>query len=72
MTAKKRRGPGRPPGRKFTEEINGRLTPALRQLVDEAVSEAGCSESEWWRRAALFYVASGAPAVVPELADDDP
>lgn len=57
----KRRGPGRPKGRKYTEEVHARLSPALRALVDESVRERGITESEWWRLAALHFIAAGAP-----------
>lgn len=58
-----KRGPGRPKGRKYTSEVRARLSGTIRALVDESIRERGCTESEWWRRAALHYVAAGAPAL---------
>lgn len=60
-TDKPKRGVGRPKGRRYTEEVRARLTPGIRALVDESIRQRGCAESEWWRRAALHYVAEGAP-----------
>ena len=67
-----KRGPGRPKGsgtRGVTVHV--RMSPALQALANESARAHDVSPSEWWRRAALAYLAAGAPAVVPELADDD-
>jgi hypothetical protein len=56
----------------LTTELEVRASPALLQLITSASDAAGLSRSEWMRRAALYYLAAGAPSAVPELADDDP
>lgn len=53
------------------------FSKALRQAVRASSVKASsvggpvCVE-EWLRRAALYYLAAGAPPNVPEMADDDP
>lgn len=62
MATKQGRGPGRPKGSgTLGDLVRVRVSPALRTLAEESAQARGVSPSEWWRRAALAYLAAGAP-----------
>ena len=56
MSAKKKRGPGRPKGTHepavYTASLLLRLTPPMKAALTAAASREGLDASEWLRRAA--------------------
>lgn len=63
MSAPKKRGPGRPPGRADTKPVLLQLSPASLDAVTEAAEAAGLSRVEWMRRAVAYCVAAKVPLV---------
>lgn len=62
MTATKRRGPGRPPGKSDdSEPVLLKLSPSLLATVTAAALVAGVSRVEWLRRAAAYCASTRVP-----------
>lgn len=51
--------------------VDARVSPTLAELIESSSAAGAVDSSEWLRRAALLYLAAGAPDVVPEIADDE-
>ena len=69
-----RPAPKRPRGRPskgLDHSLLVRCSAALGALVESTASAQGITTTEAWRRAALYWLAAGAPRHATELADDD-
>jgi hypothetical protein len=62
VTAPKKRGLGRPPGKgPDTKPVLLKLSPELLATVTAAAESAGVSRVEWLRRAAAYCVVARVP-----------